>query len=204
MKDTESLIDEGKAQLNKVKTEFDNLSVQFALGKNEAKEAFEREWKNFSGFLDTQAHRLRRQSYWADRLLHELEDRSNALNIALKQKAPTKEKQFNSWRENILRMVYELEFMINELFPVMDAAEKELLSTFRIKMEMYRTRLIMIALSDLATLDNEAKQLAGKAEEILQWRVQDAQKSKEKIQRFGEEIGTSFDHMKKAFSGLFK
>jgi uncharacterized protein Yka (UPF0111/DUF47 family) len=204
MKNTENLVNDGKAQWSRVKSEVEQLGVQLALGRSEAKEAFEREWKKFSGFLDEQSHRLRRHSYWADHLLDELEQRAKTLKTALKQAGPENEKVYNSWRENILRTVYELEFIIDELYPVLEEDEKELLSTFRIKMEVYRTRLITLSLGELASLHTQAPQLADKADDILIWRDRDSESSREKVQRFGKEVGTAFEHMKQAFGELFK
>jgi hypothetical protein len=204
MKNTENIVDEGKMQWNRVKSEVEQLGVQLALGRNEAKEAFEREWKKFSGFLDEQAHRLRRQSYWADHLLEELEQRSKALKNALKEAAPENDKTYNSWRESTLRIIYELEFIIDELYPVLEDEEKELLSTFRIKIEVYRTRLITLPLGELSALNLQAAQLADKAEDVLIWRDRDSEFAREKVRRFGKEIGTSFEHMKQAFGELFK
>lgn len=204
MKNTEDIIMDTKAQWNKVKTEVEHLGVQIALGRYEAKEAFDREWKKFSGFLDEQGHRLRRRSNWADKLTKELGERTKTLKAALKDAAPENDHIYTGWREKLLRMVYELEYIIDELYPVLDMEEKELLSTFRIKMEVYRTRLIMVALEDLKSLDTQATHLADTADAVLIWLEKDATYAREKMQQFGKEISTSFDHMKQAFSGLLK
>jgi hypothetical protein len=204
MKSTNEILQEGKNQWNKVKSEMEQLSVQLALGRSEAKEAFEREFKKVSSFMDEQGNRLRRHSYWADQLLDKLVARTGALKNELKLDKPDNEKHFSSWREGILRIVYELEFLIDELYPVLDETEKELMSSFRIKMELYRTRLIMTSFEDLASLDEQSAHLVDKSEEVLIWRDKASDHAREKIQRFNQEISTAFDHMKSAFSGLFK
>jgi hypothetical protein len=203
MKNTEEFVTEAKTTWNKLKTEVEQLQVQLALGRNEAKDVFEREWKKFAGFLDDQSHRIQRRSYWASHLLDEMGQRAGALKNALKQAAPDNEKTFSSWRENVLRIIYELEFIVDKLFPVMNDEEKELLSSFRIKMEVYRTQLVRYSFVELPELNTQAANLADKADDILVWRDRDAVYAQEKFQQFGQEISTSFDHMKKAFQGLF-
>jgi ElaB/YqjD/DUF883 family membrane-anchored ribosome-binding protein len=204
MKSTESFVEESKTQWNKVKSEIDHLGVQLTLGRSEAKEAFEREWKKFSGFLDEQSHRLRRQSYWINHLLEELKQRSAALKTTLKQTASDSDKSFATWREGVLRVIYELEFIVDQLYPNMEDSEKELLSTYRIKMEVYRTRLIMTDAGEVASLHMQAAQLADKADDVLVWLDSNSETARDKMQRFGKEIGASFEQMKHAFGELFK
>ncbi len=204
MKSAKDLINEGNSQWNRVKTEVDDLGLQLALGRHEAREVFEREWKRFSGFLEDQSHRLRRQSYWATHLLSELKQHATALKTILKQAAPDSEKVFVNWREGVLRTVYELEFIIDQLYPVLDQGERDLVSTFRIKMEVYRTRLLIIPFSELQTLQQQAVQLVDKIDDVMVWLDRDSESAREKVQRFGKEIGVSFDHMKQAFGELFK
>ena len=204
MKSAEELIHEGKEQWDKLKTELEEFNVQLALGRNEAKDAFEREWKNFSVFLDEQSLRLRRRSHWADRLMEKLEERTKSLKNAVTQAEPGNLEAYHNWKEQTLRIVYETEFIIDELYPALEPDEKELISAFRIKLELYRSRLNILSPGELATLRPEAEHLAAKADEILSWRDYDTETTREKLDRFGKEIRVSFDHLKEAFGGLVK
>ncbi len=204
MKNTEDLLDTGKVQFNKIKSEMESLGVQVVLGRNEAKEAFDREWKNLTEFIEEQSHRLRRKSYWANRLLEDLTQRATVLKNSLHQATPDEEKIYNLWRERTLRSIYEVELIISELYSVLTDDEKDLLSDLRIKMEMYRTHLIQVSLKELGPLNIQKAQLANRIDDVLTWREHDTEASREKIQRFGTELGTSFDHIKRAFSELFK
>lgn len=204
MKNAGNLLNDAKAQWNRVKTEIEKLNVQLSLGSSEAKETFEREWKKFSGFLDEQSQHLRRHSHWVSKLLEELKQRTVELKTLLKQATPENEHEFTNRREDLLRTMYELEFIIDQLYPALGDEEKHTISTFRIKMEVYRTRFIITSLSELASLDAQVSQLTYKADEVLDWLEHDSEFVKEKIQRFSKGIGTSFDHMKQAFGELFK
>jgi uncharacterized protein with von Willebrand factor type A (vWA) domain len=93
---------------------------------------------------------------------------------------------------------------MDELYPVLEADEKELISDFRINLELYRTRLNILSPGELATLRPDAENLAAKADEILNWRDYDTETTREKLDRFGKEIRASFDHLKEAFGGLVK
>ena len=203
MKNREDIVSEHKLPWNGTKSNLEELGLQFRLGRNEAKDAFDREWKKLSGFLDEQSNRLRRQGYWANQLMGELEEQTKALMAVLKLPAPELERAYDSWRDGLLRNIYTLEFIIGELYPVLETDERALLGTFRIKMELYRTRLLMTALGDLSSLTPQVNQLMSSIEEVMMWRDRDSAFARERIQRFGKEIGTSFDHMKKAFTGLF-
>jgi hypothetical protein len=203
MKNTEDIVSEHKFPWNNTQSDLESFGLQYRLGRNEARDTFDREWKKVSAFLDEQSHRLRRQGHWASQLMGDLEAQTKALMGVLKQPLPGSERVYDSWRDGLLRTVYTLEFIMGELYPVLEAEERELLSSFRIKMEVYRTRLLITPWSDLASLQPQLSQLISKMEEVMVWRDRDAAFARERIQRFGKEIGVSFEHMKKAFSGLF-
>lgn len=201
---TSEWLEEAKAKLEELKTKFDEMNMKTALGKSEMRDTFEREWNRFSAFVEEQQNRLRRQAGWADPVFKQLEDALRELKDLLRAPEPENETKFASWREQVIRNIHEAEFTIQQLRPVLEDDEKELCGVLRVKLEIYRTHLAITPFEKLSTLNAEAEAVEKAVGDVLAWRTQEREMASERVKRFGENIGASLDHMKKAFTELIK
>lgn len=201
---TSEWLEEAKAKLEELKSKFEEMNMKTALGKNEMRDAFEREWSRFSQFVDEQQNRLRRQAGWADPVFKHLEDALQQLKDLLRAPEPDNAAKFALWREQVIRNIHEAEFAIQQLRPVLEDDEKELCGALRVKLEIYRTHLAITPFEKLSALGAEAEAVEKAAGEVLAWRIHEKEMAAEKMKRFGENIGASLDHMKKAFTELIR
>ncbi|MFM8373324.1 MAG: hypothetical protein ACKOCO_13150 [Bacteroidota bacterium] len=77
---TEQILKEARARFAEFRNEMQEISMKATLGAGEAREAFEREWGNFSSFVDEQGNRIRRQGAWAARMTERLDQRLKRLS----------------------------------------------------------------------------------------------------------------------------
>ena len=201
---TEEMIKEAKARLTDFRSEMEELSMKASLGAHEARESFEKEWGKFSNFIDEQGNRFKRQSAWVAKLAERMNLRLDRLKILILNEKPEAEHQFNGWREEVAGSIYEVEFVIHELYPMLNDQERELFSSLRIKMEIYRTNLVLKTFENYQTLGAMAEALAAKTDEVKQWYDAFHETGAEKMERFREGLRTSFTHLKGAFNELFK
>ncbi|MBL7828717.1 MAG: hypothetical protein JNJ57_18930 [Saprospiraceae bacterium] len=201
---TEDMIKEAKAKLAELRNEMEEFSMKASLGAQEAKDTFEREWGKFSNFIDEQGNRFRRQSAWAGKLSERMNLRLDRLKTLILNEKPDAPIQYNGWREEVVGTIYEVEFIIHELYPMLDDQERELFSNLRVKMEIYRTNLVIKDFDQLTQMGAMAEALAAKADEVKLWYDRFHETSSEKMEKFREGLRTSFGHLKNTFTELFK
>ena len=197
----EELMDIGKERLTQMKVLLDELQVQMALGKADAKDIFERERKNFLHFVSEEKNILRRTGEAASKHRQVLVDKFDALAARL-AKAPTENKRsYDVQKRETLHAIYELELAMKEAHGDVGMALQAKLDSFRAKLDTYRIKLALgefEAESELEALKPELVDAVADIQERLKKEVG----AGEKIDSFSNEISTSFDHMKKAFANL--
>lgn len=198
----EELMDIGKERLTQMKVLLDEMQVQMALGKSEAKDFFERERKNFLHFINEEKILLRRSGEASNTHRQALLEKLDALNSKLETAVAENKKQFDAEKKEILHAIYTLELAIKEAYGDVGMALQAKLDAFRNKLDDYRIRLALGNFEEAETkLEPMKLELKVKLTEVRE-RLQKEAGASEKIDSFSNEISTSFDHMKKAFSSL--
>lgn len=187
-----------------LKSKLEELKMRSSIGRNEAADTYEREWRNFSSFLEEQGGRLRRMGYFSTHLLDELESRLPELQAALAEPIPTKAAQFYSWRERTARHIYEIEFIIKELFPTLDEEGRELISRLRLKLDLFRAPLMMAKASGPHDFADEASAVRTVCEETMAWRERRHDALRNRLDEFGDGVRDLFSKMKGVVGEVFK
>jgi len=202
MKGNKDLMELGKEKLEQMKTVFEELEVQLALGKAEAKELFEREKKNMNEFINEQKTRFKKEEEIAEEHWDNLREKFETLEAHLAEETPEGKEAFDTVKEKTLRSIYELESAMKEAYGEIGGKMREQLDQFKAKLDSYR---IQLALSEFGSEDESnvrRDELRQKVEEIRE-KMSKEEKDANKLDDFVNEMSASFDHMKKAFSDLF-
>lgn len=197
----EELMDIGKERLTQMKVLLDELQVQMALGKADAKDIFERERKNFLHFVSEEKNILRRTGEAASKHRQVLVDKFDALAARLAKALTENKRSYDVQKRETLHAIYELELAMKEAHGDVGMALQAKLDSFRAKLDTYRIKLALgefEAESELEALKPELVDAVADIQERLKKEVG----AGEKIDSFSNEISTSFDHMKKAFANL--
>jgi len=202
MKGNKDLMELGKEKLEQMKTVFEELEVQLALGKAEAKELFEREKKNMNEFINEQKLRFKKEEEIAEEHWDNLREKFETLEANLAEETPEGKEAFDAVKEKTLRSIYELESAMKEAYGEIGGKMREQLDQFKAKLDSYR---IQLALSEFGSEDEgnvRRDELRQKVEEIRE-KMSKEEKDASKLDDFVNEMSASFDHMKRAFSDLF-
>ena len=192
----------GQEKLQQLKTVFEELEVQLALGKAEAKEAFEREKKNLNEFIHEQKIRFKKEEKVAEEKWEGLMKKFEQLEAELSKETSAKKKGYDKQKQETLRSIYELENAIKEAYGELGSTIREQLDAFKAKLDAYRIQLALSEFDNVGEADNRRIELKGKISEIRE-KMQKEEEEANKIDDFVSEMSASFDHLKKAFSDLF-
>lgn len=203
MKAEKNFLEFGKEKMEQARAFFEELEVQMNLGKAEAKEAFEREKKNFSNFVDEQRRRMKAEDARKTELLNALEAKMEALSDLLVQPDPATVEAFEQHKENTLRTIYEVEGALKDVWADVGAALRESFEKFRSALDAYR---IALALSSMENKGNLGDKKAALDEELskLLHHFQLGEREDERMNHFAAEMETAFEHVKKAVKELIK
>jgi len=198
----EDFLDLRKGKLTQAKAFLEELEVQMALGKAEAKDAFESERKNLTTYLNKQKAQLKNVENIAvehkQSLLQSLENLESQLGMELS----TGKRKFDKQKKDTLGKIYQLEDQLQKAYGDVSHNLQTQLDAFKIKLDGYRVQLALGSIEDEATLAKLKSELQAQVDE-LRIKLQRETVSGDKVDHFINEISESFQHMKKAFSDLF-
>lgn len=198
----DELIEVGKEKLTQMKVFLEELEVQMALGKSEAKEAFERERKNFMQFITDQKEQFKKSGKEAESRRKDLFRKFEALEMELDKEPATSQKKFDMMRKDTLHAIYELELAIKEAYGEVGLKMQAKLDAFKARLDAYRIKLALGEYEDLAEMESKKEDLRVAVDAILD-KLRKEESASEKIDHFADEINASVEHLKKAFSELF-
>ncbi len=202
MRPEKDIVEIGKEKLQQLRTVFDELEVQLALGKAEAKELFEREKKNLNEFVNEQKSRFRKEQKLAEAKWHDLLGKFEALEAILSVETATRKRAYDEQKKQTLHTIYELEYAIKEAYGELGAAFREQLDHFKARLDAYRIQLALSEFDNNAEAEIRRADLLEKVNEV-RTKMRKEEEEANKVDDFVSEISTSFEHLKKAFSDLF-
>ncbi len=197
----DELLDIGKERLTQMKVLLDEMQVQMALGKAEAKDVFDRERKNFLQFMSEEKNMLRRTGEAATKHRDVLMEKFNALDARLAKEPAENKRQYDVHKRETLHAIYNLELAMKEAYGDVGMALQVKLNAFRGKLDDFRIKLALGEFEEEGMLEAMKPELVNAITDIRE-RLKKEVGASEKIDSFANEISTSFDHMKKAFTNL--
>ena len=196
------LIDVGKEKVNQLKSFLDDLEVQMALGKMEAKDAFESEKKNLNKFIQKEKSAIQNVAAIAEEHRKELRTKFEKLEGVLSRPFATGKRKFDKDKKEALAAIYEVEAIMKEAYGDVNYTIQQELNSFKAKLDTYRVQLALGTYEDETALETRKAALKETIGNIREKLARDSE-SGSRIENFVDEVGESFDHMKKAFSDLF-
>jgi hypothetical protein len=181
-------------------TEIDELRVQLALGKAEAKELYEINKKRFHASVQEMENTFRELR--KDEAILPLVNAMETLRVQLASgKAETKE-LFEEQYDKIYKALNQLELQlksnktINENYARLHLE----LEKFKIKLELFALHYKLKKISAQFNFENRKAELAEKLDGIKAKMLLKQKKGKEKWENFQEEIKEAYNHLKSAFN----
>nr|AWJ66128.1 hypothetical protein [uncultured bacterium] len=198
----QNFLEIGKGKLTQAKAFLEELEVQLALGKAEARDTFKEEKKNLSSFLNQQKANLKKAGQIADENKLELLKTFEDLEAVLGKDIPSNKRKFDQQKKETLAKIYELEYNLREAYGDVSTALQKQLDEFKVKLDAFRVHLALGSFEDEAVLIKRKNELQ-QTVDALRLKLQEEAVAGDRMEHFMEEISESFDHMKKAFSDLF-
>jgi hypothetical protein len=192
----------GKEKLDQLKAVFEELELQLTLGKAEAKDAFEREKKNFSTFMQEQKLRFNKENQASEESWETMKEKFAHLESMLMKDTPDSKDSYDTQKNETLRCIYELENLIRDTYGELNSSLKSQFDQFKARLDAYRIQLALSEFDTKADGDKRREELKASLDEILDKMRSESERA-HKLDDFAEEMGTAFDHVKRAFSDLF-
>ncbi|MCB0707057.1 MAG: hypothetical protein KDC34_17195 [Saprospiraceae bacterium] len=179
----------------------EELQVQMALGKAEARDLIEQERKNLSTFINKQRVELDKsmENFTAGRrdFLTCVEN----LEISLNEEIPEKVKKYELYKTRLLQRVYELEEAIRKNYPDMGETMQTKLDAFKAKMDAFRVNLALHDKDDPEKVERIRNEFSEKLIEVRKL-LAERETAQGKLDNFIEDISESFSYLKRAISDL--
>ena len=189
--------------LRKAAEELEHFQLQFALGKAQAKDAYEETKKNFYRYiheakilLENAKEITKEKATILKTILEELQ-----VQLAL-GKAETKE-AFEEQRKKITNALNDLEALIRSNKTSSEYYSKLMMETekFKVKMEILRMQYKLNKLDKHVAMNDKKVEFSKKLSDIKNRMAKKEQKAEGKWEHFREEISDAYSHLKKAFVG---
>jgi hypothetical protein len=195
------IIEKGKEQLQKMKMWADELEVQIALGKAEAKDAFERERKNIMRFVNTQKAEIEKVNKISSEKKKELISLVNKLEESLNLPIPTGKKKYDEYKSSVLESIFKVEYALKEDYGDEDAPMRKELEEFKTKMDGFRINLALNDQKDPEKVKEYKLALQEKVSEIRA-KFHEGENELSKMDNFLEDISESFTYFKRAIKDI--
>ena len=195
------LVEKSKEKLNSLKMWADELELQMALGKAEARDAFERERKNIAKFVNSHKSQIKMQGKISTDKKQELMVFIEKLEESLNQVVPTNKRDYNKYKKEVLYNIYNLEYALKDTYGELDLPLKKEFDEFKTKLDVFRINLALNDSSDKEKVDSMKAQVQEKVFEI-RTKMQKSESELNRMDNFMEDISESFDYFKKAINDL--
>ncbi len=196
-----AIMERVKNQVKNLKVLSEELQVQMALGKAEARDLIEAERKNLSNYINRERSRIKEWDSGSAENRRELLTAVEDLESALYAKVPDKAKKYDAYKNDLLRKIYKLEEDIKENYAAMGLEMQETLDGFKAKMDAFRVNLALHDKDDPARVDRIRNEFTDKLEEVRTLLAKE-EGDQSKLDHFVEDLSESFNYLKKAIADL--
>ena len=196
-----AIIERVKTQARSLKTLSDELQVQMALGKAEARDLIKEEKKTLTKFINAQKREIQKsQSISEDNrrvFLTCMED----LEGVLFADVPTKVAEYDKYKNDMLSKVYKLEDEVRKNYPAMSMDIQDELDVFKAKMDAFRVNIALHDKDAPEKVETIRKEFTEKLTDIRSM-LSEREQAQTKLDNFVEDISESFNYLKRAISDL--
>lgn len=203
MKSNKDFFEFGKEQLDNLKAFVEEFETKFEKGAKEAKTAFEDDMKQFSKFMNEKKEQVKEDREQATEHLTALKAAFVTFGEALKKEVPKTKKAFTNYKARILESILQLEIALKTAMPKFALGLRSRVQQFKSKLDDYRLEISMADTPDQEKLNAKRIKL-GEGVEYMKKRIDWEHDKSSKFDQFAEEVGSSFENIKKAFTDIFK
>ena len=202
MKFQEELIERGKSTIEKWRTILDELEVQLALGKAEAKEALVREKETISKYISDQKAQFEAGEIKAVQKKKDWKAEYENLYMLLNEDWGRTKTSYKKKKEALLRSLHEMELALKKYYSEVTPLTGGEVMELKESMDAYRIKLALSTYENFSELTDEQDALQEVLERIINKLNKQLYPEERKIEHVLEEISASFDHLKRAFNEL--
>lgn len=203
MKSNKDFFDFGKEQLEKMKGFLEEFETQFEKGAREAKDAFEKDMKQFAKFMTDKKEQVKEDREASIEHIEALKTAFEVFAETLKKEVPKTKKAFTNYSSKLQESILQLELVIKTARTKISLGLKARLQQFKIRLDDYRLEMATVETPDQEKLNAQRIKLAESVEYMMK-RLNWEKDKNSKFDQFAEEVSTSFDNIKKTFVDLFK
>jgi hypothetical protein len=196
----DDMLDTGKEKMAQLKTWLEELEVQLALGKAEAKEMIEKERKNLSLYMQEQRKRMKEAEERFEDGKADLIEKFDKLEDRLSKDMADNKEDFDAQKRDILEAIYELEQMIKDKYGMMEEDMREQLDHFKTKLDGYRVQLALGKYDMEDALEEKKAEIRSAVTGV---RERMRKETPNKLEIISDEVGIAADHLKKALKEVF-
>ncbi|MCB0839904.1 MAG: hypothetical protein KDE26_24945 [Bacteroidetes bacterium] len=198
----EELIERGKSTIQKWRAILDELEVQLALGKAEAKETLQKEKETLSRYISdqkaqlvaTEVKEIKKKKNWKE----EFEN----LYMLLNSEWGTTKTSFKKKKEALLHSLHQTELDLKEHLSEVKSMIGSDMGELKEAMDTYRIKLALSTEKEVETLEDEKDWLQEVLERVINRLNKQIYPESKKIDYVLEEISESFEHLKRAFTEI--
>ncbi len=196
-----AIMDRVKNQVKNLKVLSEELQVQMALGKAEARDLIEAERKNLSQYINRQRNRINDWNTDTGENRREFLTAVENLEAALNAEVPIESVKYDTYKKELLRKIYKVEEEIKENYAEMGFEMQETLEGFKAKMDAFRVNLALHDKDDPTRVDRIRSEFTVKLEEVRTLLAKE-EGDQTRLDHFVEDLSESFNYLKKAISDL--
>jgi hypothetical protein len=196
-----AILERLKNQTKNLKTLSEELRLQMALGKAEARDLIERERKNLNSYINKQKREFDNSDTVNQTNRVSFLTSVENLESVLSDNVPEESVAYDKYKNNVLKNVYKLEEEIKTNYPELSLSMQSKLDNFKNKMDAFRVNLALHDKDDPKKVEKIRNEFTGKLEDIRKI-LSDREDSQSKIDSFVEDITESFNYLKRAISDL--
>lgn len=202
MKLQQDLVDFGKSKIQQWRGVLDELELQLALGKAEAKDLIREERKNISTFIEQQKVQMKveeekivtQEKIWKARI----ED----LLMAIEPKLPETKRAFDKRKKDILHEIHTFEADVKAESDKFEAWLEGELSLIKDVLDDYRIRLALSVYDQTDGVEDAKNELVDELIGLMGKLNRRIFPGESRVDVVMEEISESFEHLKRAFSEM--
>jgi hypothetical protein len=202
MKLQEEITDYSKSKIQQWRAVMDELEVQLALGKAEAKDMIEQERKNLSAYIEKQKAQLNAEEKAAHKeqlvFKTQLEDLYTALDADLAKS----KRSYDRNKKAILHAIHVLEAQIKEKAEILEKWFDRDLESMKDSLDDYRIKLALSTYESVEELTEPCKELQADMQQLIDKITKMVYTGDSKVTHFIEEISESLEHLKRAFTDI--
>jgi vacuolar-type H+-ATPase subunit I/STV1 len=190
-----------KHQAEHLKSLLEEVQVQIALGKAEAKDKIEEEKKLLSQYFSKQRREMEQEVDALNKERKEFLAHIESLERMLVEEIPTDVEAYDDYKLGVLEAIYKIEEDVRDYYPALSNDLHGELDIFKSKLDAFRVNLALHDKDNPERIQGIRADFAEKIEEIRN-KLGKKEAAESKLEHFIDDIGHSFSYFKKAIEDL--